>query len=380
MKNIWLLGIVSILAGCKQDNATVFPNLFIQNGEVQAIYIADTEDGTELRLNHNTIAKGEDWVVNWADFPSAVEYADGKLAAHYLVMKDPEVFAYDVEIILSNDGGQTWSTPFTPHTDKTLTEHGFVSLAGVGGKLMAVWLDGRAYAEGEDRMELRGALISSEGRLEAEYLIDDNVCSCCGTEIASNDDTIFLVYRDRYEGEMRDMSLVKYDMEEGSWGDPRRIHEDGWSIAACPVNGPSIECDGEELHVAWYTEIGDVSAVYYAVSRDGGESFEDPRRVDEGETLGRVDCAILSGGRVAVSSMEYVENDIELADIKVKIFEGEEAQRSTVVGSTSSSRASGFPKIKNAPGEPNALVVSYTKVNNSGQGQVPEVIISKVGI
>ena len=36
-----------------------------------------------------------------------------------------------------------------------------------------------------------------------------------------------------------------------------------------------------------------------------------------------------------------------------------------------------FPKIKNAPGETDALVVSYTKVYNSEHGQNPEVIISK---
>ena len=55
----------------------------------------------------------------------------------------------------------------------------------------------------------------------------------------------------------------------------------------------------------------------------------------------------------------------------------EEAKRTMVVGSTSSSRASGFPKIKNAPGEPDALIVSYTKIYNSEFERNPEVIISK---
>ncbi len=51
-----------------------------------------------------------------------------------------------------------------------------------------------------------------------------------------------------------------------------------------------------------------------------------------------------------------------------------------VVGSTSSSRSSGFPKIKNAPGEPDALIVSYTKIYNSEIEKSPEIVISKVGI
>ena len=180
MRVFWLLSFAILLVGCRQNNPTVFPNLFeLQSGEIKAIYIEDSEEETKLILDGQTIAKGNDWVVNWADFPSAVEYAEGKLAVHYLVMKDPKVFAYDIEIILSDDGGHTWAKPFTPHTDSTLTEHGFVSMVGVDGKLLAVWLDGRRYADGEDKMELRGALISSEGRLEAEYLIDENVFAFC---------------------------------------------------------------------------------------------------------------------------------------------------------------------------------------------------------
>lgn len=68
--------------------------------------------------------------------------------------------------------------------------------------------------------------------------------------------------------------------------------------------------------------------------------------------------------------------------VKVKIFTNGAGvvDRSIAVGSTFSSRASGFPKIKNESGEPDALVVSYTKIYNPEQGMVPEVIISKVGI
>ena len=45
------------------------------------------------RLEHdawsapNTIAQGEDWFVNWADFPSLISLDDSTLAAHYLVKK-----------------------------------------------------------------------------------------------------------------------------------------------------------------------------------------------------------------------------------------------------------------------------------------------------
>lgn len=374
MKLNWLP--LLFLSACTTEiTHGVFPNLHeTSDGKIAMIYTKDTEDGNALILNDNEIASGADWVVNWADFPSAVEYAPGKLAAHYLVMTDPENFAYDIQIITSDDAGQTWNPPLTPHTDQTLTEHGFVSMAGVNGDLLVVWLDGRNYAHGIDRMEIRGALISNN-TIKHEYLIDDSVCSCCGTEIISNSDKIFLVYRDRYPGEMRDMSLVTFDLQSLSWNAPKRIHQDGWSIAACPVNGPAIDADSTNLSIAWYTELEGTPTIYFTTSTDEGATFSEPQTVNEGYPLGRVDLELLN----CSTYISYMETDgSENAGIYLRHHNGTTFNSPTQIGSTSSSRASGFPKIKNAPGNPDALILSYTKVYNSEKA--PEIIVEKVGI
>src|SRR2546423_5482118 len=52
-----------------------------------------------------TIAQGENWFVNWADFPSAIVLSDGSLAAHWLVKSSKGTYAYDVNIARSSDGG-----------------------------------------------------------------------------------------------------------------------------------------------------------------------------------------------------------------------------------------------------------------------------------
>ena len=75
-----------------------------------------------------TVAEGGNWFINWADFPSDIALKDGSMAAHWLVTSGPKPYAYDVNISLSKDSGKTWSKPLTPHTDRTETEHGFVSL------------------------------------------------------------------------------------------------------------------------------------------------------------------------------------------------------------------------------------------------------------
>jgi hypothetical protein len=41
-----------------------------------------------------TVAEGENWFVNWADFPSVIALQDGSLAAHWLVKSGSGTYAY----------------------------------------------------------------------------------------------------------------------------------------------------------------------------------------------------------------------------------------------------------------------------------------------
>ena len=137
-----------------------------------------------------TVASGENWFVNWADFPSVVPIAADLLAAHWLVRSGDSAYAYDVAVSMSRDAGATWSQPITPHRDGTQTEHGFVSLFPHDGGVGTLWLDGRNMAGHEHAaasdggMTLRAATISREGGLTNEAIVDDLVCEllsdgCC---------------------------------------------------------------------------------------------------------------------------------------------------------------------------------------------------------
>ena len=55
-----------------------------------------------------TVASGDDWFVNWADFPSVVAIDEALWAAHWLVKAADGVYEYDVAVSLSTDGGATW--------------------------------------------------------------------------------------------------------------------------------------------------------------------------------------------------------------------------------------------------------------------------------
>ena len=53
-----------------------------------------------------TIATGDNWFVNWADFPSLTSFGDN-IAAHYLSKSADGTYTYDVHLKISNDKGQT---------------------------------------------------------------------------------------------------------------------------------------------------------------------------------------------------------------------------------------------------------------------------------
>ncbi len=63
---------------------------------------------------------------------------------------------------------------------------------------------------------------------------------------------------------------------------------------------------GDRVALAWFTAEGDSPRALLAFSTDGGRSFGAPIRVDEEQTLGRVDVAMLPDGRAVVSWLEFV--------------------------------------------------------------------------
>jgi hypothetical protein len=341
----WALPVLLLISSCASELEhfnTSLPNLCLRSdGSISTSYVVERNGMAELMFDGNIIASGDDWIVNWADFPLIVEYAPGNLAASYLIETDRASFAYDIELILSSDDGKTWSAPVSPHTDSTLTEHGFVAMAGVGEDLMVIWLDGRNYAEGKDIMELRGALLDSSGEILEQYLIDDNVCSCCGTDMIRFGDELLLVYRDRTPEEVRDISLVHFDFASGTWGETEAINNDNWVIAGCPVNGPAIDVLGDEVFVSWYTVLDGEPTVF--VTLGDGVEFATPQKVNTEYTLGRTDIAALGDGRSAISWLEGEGDEVYL---KVRDLLGGSLGNPRTVTKMNGSRASGFPKMK----------------------------------
>jgi len=118
-----------------------------------------------------TVSQGENWFVNWADFPSVIALKDSSLAAHWLVKSGSSTYAYDVNISQSKDGGKSWTKSVVPHRDNTQTEHGFVSLAPTSDGVAVIWLDSRKLDKGTDDVSLMSTNVSLDGKVSGEIEI-----------------------------------------------------------------------------------------------------------------------------------------------------------------------------------------------------------------
>lgn len=333
------------------------------DGRALLTWLEATDSGAVLRIatlddtawsQPRTIAAGRDFIVNWADFPSAIPLGGDRIAAHWLQREGSDTYAYGVRTSFSADGGRSWSDPVRPHADSTETEHGFVSLLPAGEAVDAIWLDGRKFAAGRAEMTLRTARVGPAS-IRGEAVLDERVCDCCQTDAALTSAGAVVVYRDRSAGEIRDIAIVR--RLDGRWTEPRIIHADGWRIDGCPVNGPAVAASGERVAVAWFTAAHDSARVLLAFSRDGGASFGEPVRLDDGDPAGRVDVAMVDGGDVVVSWIEQRGADASLRLRRVS--PAGIAGDATTVASVSASRAAGFPRMA-VVGE--SVVIAWTDV------------------
>ncbi len=190
-------------------------------------------------------------------------------------------------------------------------------------------------------MTLRAGTV---GATAASRVIDARVCDCCGTSSALTSVGPIIVYRDRGENEVRDISIVR--RLKGKWTEPASVNSDGWSIPGCPVNGPAVAAQGSRVVVAWYTYAQSQPRVKAAFSTDSGATFGQPVEVDAQRAaiapIGRVDVTLDEQGLALVSWMTSNREDGELLTRQVS-SDGKRGAVTRVVR-IGAARQAGFPR------------------------------------
>lgn len=308
--------------------------------------------------------RGHGWFVNWADFPAVAVLDNGDWLAHWLQRSGPGRYAYDVRVTRSTDHGRNWSPAMLLHDDGTQSEHGFVGVApwaGDGG--VVVWLDGRHTAAAIDAaasasgsaapsdghghaasggaMTLRGTALTREGKHD-EAELDARVCDCCQTDAARVGDAVLVVYRDRADDEVRDVSLARYDGER--WSAPEALFSDGWRVSGCPVNGPAIAAQGQGVIAAAYSEAGGEPALRVRTSRDGGQRWLAPVVVAGADSRGRVDAGALADGSFLLVHLTERSDGIAMLRLDRLDARGQPLG-SQVLAEGPAGRLHGFPRL-----------------------------------
>lgn len=302
-----------------------------------------------------TVAAGGSWLVNWADFPQLEALADGTLFAHWLERRPQgRTYDYDIRLTRSRDLGRSWDEPVSPYADTSPGEHGFLAYAPLDAQRMGVlFLDGRETSRPGGATTLRFAAMPIQGTPPQDTLVDERVCDCCQTALARTSRGLVAAYRDRSEGELRDIAVARF--ADGRWSAPAVPAPDGWQISGCPVNGPALAAAGDTVALAWFTMAGQAPRVKLSFSKDAGASWGQPIVVDDGRPIGRVDVALAKGGDSALAS--WLEQTEAGASLRVRrVFQGGERGLSVAVAPTSGARSSGFPRLAMAP---DGLVVAW---------------------
>ena len=318
-----------------------------------------------------TVARGEDWFVNWADFPGMAALADGTLAAHWRVKSAEATYAYDAMLSVSTDGGGSWSEPRPAHDDGTTTEHGFVSLLPVEQRFLVVWLDGRGMAEPQPGpMTLRSAWLDAAGEVSGERVVDEQVCDCCATDLASvPGGGVTLAYRDRSPEEVRDISLAR--LRGDAWSAGGAVHDDGWVIAGCPVNGPALASGSRGVGCAWFTMEDERGRVRLALEPHATEGFGEPVEIDGGDPVGRLDLVSLDEAGWLAS---WIERETDRAAIRVQRVDATGALAGEPLSVPAlAARSSGVPRLARI-GE--TTVLAWTAV----EGEITSVRTARLSL
>lgn len=270
-----------------------------------------------------TIAIGNSLAASAANTPHLLATRDGALWAQWLQTR-PDGAGHDADVVLarSRDGGMSWAQMTRVNDDGAPAEHGFAALWPTGDDSIGMaWLDGRAMVDadaGQPRAEATAQPEADAGHAMAgmahgdddagkstqvrvngfdmnlrrgtDVVLDPHSCDCCQIAATMTSRGPLLTWRARSAEEVRDIAVRRF--ENDAWSAPKLVHADGWKIQACPVSGPALASQGNDVVVVWYSERAGKPLLQLARSRDAGGSFEAPVTVDSGDAvLGRAAVA-----------------------------------------------------------------------------------------
>ena len=310
---------------------------------------------------------------NWADFATLAVGTDGALTAQWFQKSAPDAHGYNGWFSRSADGGRTWRTP-------ARLGHEFVALAPLSqGRTLAVWLESTRPLKGHNHlpptdpsapyqpaMKLLARLLAPDGTSLGDWTVDPDVCTCCQNTVAVlPGDRVFVAYRGHTRDEIRDNLHTTFDLATATWSKPTTLREDGWKIAACPVNGPAADSLGSTLAVSWFTAAEGIARVFARISVDSGTAFTAPVQIDLGRPIGRLETVALPDRSAVILWLEMKSENNAAGLYARRLFPNGHLSAPQLLTTTTQARTGGFPRA--ALRLDGSLVISFTQTGDSPQ-------------
>jgi len=196
-------------------------------------------------------------------------------------------FTGQIRMLRSEDGGRSFSAPFTVHADRQEITHRFESVAfDARGTLHTLWIDKRDLEAGRQLRPpkpYRGAAVyrneSTDGgrSFGPDIKLADHSCECCRIALApSPDGSLVAMWRHVFAPNERDHAFapvrpVTAAEATSAAANPARATQDRWAIDACPHHGPGLApAASGGYHAVWFGEKAGQAAVRYGrLNADG---------------------------------------------------------------------------------------------------------------
>jgi hypothetical protein len=236
------------------------------------------------------------------DLPKVIDLGNGALGAVWgTLAKAKKQESSEVYVAHSADGGLTWSQPVKANSDrkaKTARYNAHVSPLPEG-KMAVFWSDARHRKNDQGTQYLMGTVMDAKGRVEHDFAVDDDICSCCQLLPTRYKDRLYLTYRDRLPGEVRDIAVLPWPGIQAAKA--VRVHPDNWVLDGCPGQNVGASASGNRFGVAWFTAAGGKGKVQAAFTDDPGKGFGAPIDVDPAhQPQGEVKMTMLNDDNAVV--------------------------------------------------------------------------------
>jgi hypothetical protein len=307
----------------------------------------------------DTIVKGRNWFINWADIPALAVTQDGSFLAHWLTRTEGSgVYGYGIRVVRKAPGASAWKEIFGANLSDKTDYAGFLSFVVTGDRAGAVYLapppaaarvtavshnheSGDGSGEVEHRKTLRYVAFTAGGAVATDREIDADTCSCCQTTLVSTPKGLLAAYRDHAPGEIRDISVVR--LVNGAWTEPKPLNRDGWKINGCPTEGPSAAATAEHVGIAWLTRAQDKPRIQMSLSNNSGQDFGAPQRIDDGNPYGHPAVAVFDRNSFLAV---WIERTPKGADLRLRRVWMDGAKSASVrIRGVAAARSTGLPKV-----------------------------------